>query len=70
MRFWATMNGELNHVFIRLIPLGPLSRERRKDGESDQEKQNMNKWVKNGNFPSQIQSVILHLLGFVLRSSE
>lgn len=68
MQFWANMNGELNHAFIRLILLGPLSREGRKDGESD--KKNMNKWVKNGNFLSQIQSVILHLLGLALRSSE
>lgn len=35
MWFWANMNGELNRVFIRLILLGPLSRERRKDGKSD-----------------------------------
>lgn len=70
MRLWDYMNGELNSAFIRLILLGPLSREGRKDGECSKEKQNMNKWVKNGNFPSQIQSVILHLLGFALRSSE
>lgn len=70
MQFWANMNGELNRAYIRLILLDPLSREGRKDGKNDKEKQNINKWVKNGNFPSQIQSVILHLLGFALRSSE
>lgn len=42
MQFLAYMNGELNRAFIRLILLGPLSRERRKDGKRDKEKQNMN----------------------------